>query len=128
MKMIGSSPLTTASACIIFAAILTVYTSFACAADEVPDVTMSVLESEADAERVVSEIQLPEKASPVAREHSAKGLETANAARERRQEAGQENSDQAREHSKPGKSDEPGRPGKPEHPGKPDNPGKPDKP
>lgn len=122
MKMIQPS-LSTGTALIVLAAILSVYSSLACAAEnEVPDVTMSVLESEAEVERVISEIQLPQKASPVARERAAEGLETANEARERGREFGQERAEQARE-AAPGKPEAPGRP---DRPGRPDNPGPPD--
>jgi hypothetical protein len=123
MKIIQPPSISTATALIVFAAVLSVYASQAYAgADELPEVTLSVLESEADAERVISEIQLPETASPVARERAAQGLETANDARARGREFGLERAEQAREGAKPGKPD---RPGKPDKPGKPDNPGRP---
>jgi hypothetical protein len=98
---------------IMLAAILLVCSSVSYAAEgEVPDITMTVLESEEAAERVVSEIKLPEKASPVAQERAAKGLGTANEARERGNEFGQERAQQARENGKK-KSDRPGKPDKP---------------
>lgn len=121
------TPSFTAAALIIFAAVLLLATSFA-HAGAAPEVTMSVLESEADVERVISEIQLPARASAVARERSAHGLETANEARERGREFGQERAEQARDQASPGKSQRPDNPGKPDKPNKPDNPGKPDQP
>lgn len=131
MKMIQPS-LSTATALIIFAAILSVYSSLAFAGeDEVPDVTMSVLESEAEVERVISEIQLPQAASPMAQERAASGLDTANEARERGREFGQERAEQARDRAAPGKPETPGKPdkpGKPDRPGPPDNPGNPGRP
>lgn len=122
--------LSTGTALIVFAAILSVYSSLACAGEnEVPDVTMTVLESEAEAERVISEIQLPQQASPVARERAAAGLETANEARERGREFGQERAEQARDRAAPGKPETPGRPdrpGRPDDRGPPDDRGRPD--
>jgi hypothetical protein len=126
MKMIQPPSLSTATALIVFGAILSVYSSLACAdEDRVPAVTMSVLESEADIQRVISEIRLPEQASPVARERAAKGLETANEARERAREFGQERAEQAREGAAPGKPQTPGRPDNPRRPDNPGNPGRP---
>jgi hypothetical protein len=117
MQKIPLTSLPSASALIMFAAILLVCSS-ACYADgaEVPDITMTILESEDAAERVVSEIQLPEKASPVAQERAAKGLDTANEARKRGRELGQERAEQAREHGKK-KPDKPGKPDQPDTPG-----------
>jgi hypothetical protein len=113
MKMIPQSSLSSAASLIMLAAILLVCASASYAAEsDVPDITMTVLESEEAAERVVSEIQLPEKASPVAKEKAAKGLETANEARQRGREFGQERAEQAREQGKK-KPDKPGKPDKP---------------
>jgi hypothetical protein len=116
------TPSNTGATMIVVAAALLLATSLVYA-DEAPEVTMSVLESEDDAERVISEIQLPPTASPVAQERAAQGLETANEARERGREFGQERAEQARDQAKPGKLDKPGKPGKPD---KPNKPGKPD--
>src|SRR5688572_20164616 len=122
MKKITLPSLNSAAALIMLAAILLVCASASYAAEgEVPDITMTVLESEDAAERVVSEIQLPEKASPAAQEHAAKGLNTANEARKRGREFGQERAEQAREHGKkkPEKPDRPKPPGPPAPPGPP---------
>jgi hypothetical protein len=131
MKKILLLSLNSASTLIMFAAILLIWASSSYAADgDVPDITMTVLESEEAAERVVTDIQLPEKASPVAKEHAAKGLNTANEARKRGREFGQERAEQAREHGKKnrgdhGPHDRPNPPGPPDHPEPPANPGGP---
>jgi flagellar biosynthesis/type III secretory pathway protein FliH len=64
--------------------------------DESTDVgedTMVVIEGDMTPEDIVSVIQLPEAASETARERAAKGLETANAAREDGQAFGREMSE-----------------------------------
>jgi hypothetical protein len=99
----------------MFAAILLVCSSV-CYADaaDVPDITMTVLESEDAAERVISEIKLPEKAASMAQERAAKGLDTANEARERERgrEFAQDRVKQARQDGKKN-PDKPGKPDKP---------------
>jgi hypothetical protein len=113
MKKMPLPSLNPAATMIMFAAILLVCASASYAAEgDVPDITMTVLESEDAAEGVVSEISLPQKASPVAQERAAKGLGTANEARERGREFGQERAEQAREQAKKN-FDKPGKPDKP---------------
>jgi hypothetical protein len=51
-------------------------------AQEDDDLTMEVIEDGTTPEHITSRIQLPDAASDVARENAAKGLATANAARE----------------------------------------------
>jgi hypothetical protein len=113
MKNIPIPSISQTAAMILLAAMLFVWVSTGYAAEaDVPEITMTVLESEDNAESVVSEIQLPANASPVAQERAAKGLSTANEARERGREFGQERAEQAREKGKK-KSDKPGKPDKP---------------
>lgn len=113
--MTPSTSLSTASALIIVMVVLLVYASIGHAGqNDVPDITMSVLESEEGAELTIPEIPLPERASPVS-ERATKE------ARERGREFGQERAEQARDRDKK-------KPGKPEKPGKPDKPNKPDRP
>jgi hypothetical protein len=62
------------------------------------EVTMDVLDStDANEEMLGARIELPERAAERARERSAFGLETANQARERSREFGQERAAEARE-------------------------------
>jgi hypothetical protein len=113
MKKTPLPSLNPAAALIMLAAILLVCASASYAAEaDVPEITMTVLESEDNAEGVVSEIQLPAKASPVAQERAAKGLSTANDARVRGREFGHKRAEEAREKGKK-KSDKPGKPDKP---------------
>lgn len=105
------------------------------------EVTIQVVDSEDYAEEtLVSQIKLPDIASPKAHENAASGLETANEARLKGREFGRERAAAARELGReirrgtpdlpvPGMPDAPGRPdspGRPDVPGKPDMPGKPD--
>jgi hypothetical protein len=62
------------------------------------EITMDVLDSvDAGEETLGARIELPERAAVRARERSAFGLETANQARERGREFGQERATEARE-------------------------------
>ncbi|HEY3486765.1 MAG TPA: hypothetical protein VGL10_01755 [Gammaproteobacteria bacterium] len=104
MKIIQLPSLSLAAMLIVFAAILLVYTGIGHAAENgVPDITMSVLESEDDAEQRTFEIQLPDKAALSQEEGSAPGLDTANQARDHGREFGQEQAERARNRDKPHK-------------------------
>lgn len=62
------------------------------------DVTIDVVgESESEPEEVTSEIRLPDSVSDEARENAAFGLDTANSAREKKREFGEERASEARE-------------------------------
>lgn len=67
-------------------------------ADHQDGLTMQAIEAENNAEEeLISDITLPENASPQAHENAAYGLNTANEARRRGREFGQERAEQARE-------------------------------
>ncbi len=66
-------------------------------ADQPLDVTIQVVNSPADLPAAVTKtIELPAAASDVARDHAAKGLDTANQARERGREFGQAIAEEAK--------------------------------
>lgn len=93
------------------------------------EVTIEVVDdSQSEPEEVISEIRLPESASDEARENAAHGLDTANRAREKRREFGQERASEAREQRGIGRGNGGEAPerGNPPERGSPDvNPGRP---
>lgn len=67
------------------------------AAEDDLDVTMDVIEDDADEERITQQLRLPESASEQGRESSEYGLDTANEARERGRDFGEDRAEEARE-------------------------------
>lgn len=89
---------------------LSLLASPAIAQDE--EITIDVLDQEdALPEQVTSEIRLPDAASDQARESAAEGLDTANEARDKHREFGQDRAREAREQRGSDRSG--GRPGSP---------------
>lgn len=70
--------------------------SFAATAQE-DDLELDVVEEGETEDEMVNRLELPESASDEGRESSALGLDTANEARERGREFGQERAEEARE-------------------------------
>ncbi len=69
-------------------------------ADEGLDPTMRVVDDGVSEEEFVREIDLPEQAADRARDAARPGLDTANQARERRREFGEERAGEAREYGR----------------------------
>ncbi len=86
----------------VTAALLVMGVAMPAFAEDDLDVTMEVIEEDADEARFVRQIELPAGASEQARESAADGHETANEARERGREFGQERAREARERGRDG--------------------------